>query len=459
MERKLKIALIVLVMILITVVGFGGVYVKKLVSYNNILPDYNLGLKLKGSRVTTFKVGDHVHEVIYDSEGNVVEKIPEGADESTYRKEQVPENSEEAKTKDNYKKSKNIMVGRLKDLGISNYEVRLDEETGNIFVELSEGENTDTVLSDLLASGKFEIIDTNDKTVLMTNDDVKSASVMYNQETSGVMVYLDIKFNNEGKKKIRQISKDYHETEETENQEGTEENSNKKTITMRIDGEDFLSTGFHDEITNGELTVTIGSASTDSASISEYVRQAQYYAALLSNGEIPLEYEVEISDYIKSIYANNVNQYILFGITALIVLISIVYMIIKYKKLGLLSSIIYIATVAFILITIRYTNTEITLDTIIFSAILALLNTYINCKVLNKMDKEDAKEDRKVKIYNVYLKVIDLLIITLITSVVFTYNSSSAISSIGILLFWGIIGIVLMNILFTRTLLIEEVKK
>lgn len=456
LERKLKIALIILVMLLVIVVGFGGVYVKKLVSYNNILPDYNLGLKLKGSRVTILKVGDHTHEVIYDAEGNVVEKIPEGADESSYRKEQVPENSEESKTKENYKKSKNIMTGRLKSLGVSNYEVRLDEETGNIFVELADTQNTDTVLSELLASGKFEIVDTNDKTVLMTNDDIKSASVLYNTDTSGIMVYLDIKFNNEGKKKIRQISKDYVETEA---EEGTDEEANKKTITMKINEEDFLSTGFHDEITNGELTVTIGSATTNSDSISQYVQQAQYYAALLSNGEMPLEYEVETSDYIKSIYADSINQYILLGIIAVIVLISLVYMIIRYKKLGLLSSIIYIATVALLLIIIRYTNTEVTLDTIIFSVVLAVMNTYINCKVLNNIDKDDSKEDRKGKIYNSYLKVIDLLIITLITSVVFTYNSSSAISSIGTLLFWGIIGIALMNVLFTRTILIEEAKK
>ncbi|MCI8961773.1 MAG: hypothetical protein HFJ18_02485 [Clostridia bacterium] len=456
MEKKLKIALIILVMVLVTVVGFGGIYIKRLVSYNNILPDYELGLSLKGSRITTLKVADHTHEVIRDSEGNIVEEIPEGADENSYTKEQVPENSEESKTKENYQKAEKIIRGRLKSSKISNYDVRLNDENGDIYVELADTDNTDTNISHLLASGKFEIVDTNDKTVLMTNADIESANVLYNSTESGVNVYLDIKFNKEGKKKIKQISKDYIAVEENKEEE-TEESTTEKTVTIKVNDEEFLSTHFDAEIS--ELTITMGSASTDSDSISENVEQAQYYATLLSNGEMPLEYEVETSDYIQSIYANKVFQYILLGLMALIVLISIVYIIIRYKKLGLLSAIVYIGSISLLLIIIRYTKTEVGLETVIPSLILILINTYVNCKSLKNLDKEDSKEDRKGKIYKSYLKVIDLLIITLIPSVIFTYNSSSAISSIGTLLFWGIIVITLMNVLFTRTLLIEEAKK
>lgn len=456
MEKKLKIALIILVMVLVTVVGFGGIYIKRLVSYNNILPDYELGLSLKGSRITTLKVADHTHEVIRDSEGNIVEEIPEGADENSYTKEQVPENSEESKTKENYQKAEKIIRGRLKSSKIPNYDVRLNDENGDIYVELADTDTTDTTISHLLASGKFEIVDTNDKTVLMTNADIESANVLYNSTESGVNVYLDIKFNKEGKKKLKQISKDYIAVEENKEEE-TEETTTEKTVTIKINDEEFLSTHFDAEIS--ELTITMGSASTDSDSISENVEQAQYYATLLSNGEMPLEYEVEASDYIQSIYANKVFQYILLGLMALIVLISIVYIIVRYKKLGLLSAIVYIGSISLLLIIIRYTKTEVGLETIIPSLILILINTYVNCKSLKNLDKEDSKEDRKGKIYKSYLKVIDLLIITLIPSVIFTYNSSSAISSIGTLLFWGIIVITLMNVLFTRTLLIEEAKK
>ena len=174
---------------------------------------------------------------------------------------------------------------------------------------------------------------------------------------------------------------------------------------------------------------------------------------------MPLEYEVQASDYIQSIYANNIFQYIMLGIIGLIILITIVYIIIRYKKLGLLSEIVYIGSISLLLIIIRYTKTEIGLEAIIPSIILILINTYVNCKILRNLDKDDSKEDRKAKIYKSCLKVIDLLIITLIPSVIFTYSTSSAISSIGTLLFWGVIVIALMNVLFTRKLLIEEAKK
>ena len=465
MEKKLKIALIILVMVLVTVVGFGGIYIKRLVSYNNILPDYELGLSLKGSRITTLKVADHTHEVIRDSEGNIVEEIPEGADENSYTKEQVPENSEESKTKENYKKAEKIIRGRLKTSKIANYDVRLNEENGNIYVELADTDNTDTTISHLLASGKFEIVDTNDKTVLMTNDDVESAHVLYSSTETGVNVYLNIKFNKEGKKKIKQISKDYIKVEEENKEEETTEettdetkkDSTEKTVTMKINDEEFLSTHFDEEIS--ELNISMGTASTESDTINENIEQAQYYATLLSNGEMPLEYEVQASDYIQSIYANNIFQYIMLGIIGLIILITIVYIIIRYKKLGLLSAIVYIGSISLLLIIIRYTKTEIGLEAIIPSIILILINTYVNCKILRNLDKDDSKEDRKAKIYKSCLKVIDLLIITLIPSVIFTYSTSSAISSIGTLLFWGVIVIALMNVLFTRKLLIEEAKK
>lgn len=456
MEKNLKVVLIILILVLIILTGFGGIYVKKLVSYKNIMPDYELGLKLKGSRVTTLKVGDHTHEVIRDAEGNIVEEIPEGADENNYTKEQVPENSEESKTKENYKKAKEIITGRLKTLNTSNSEVRLNEENGNISVELADTDNTDTVLSQLLASGKFEIVDAENKSVLMTNADIASASVLYNSGNTGLTVYLDIKFNKEGKKKLNQISKDYAKVEKVE---GSEEEPKEKKVTMNINGEEFLSTSFDEENKNGELTISIGSASTDNDSITQYIQQAQYYATVLSNDEMPLTYEVENSEYIHSIYSNSLYKYILLGAIAVIMLISIIYIIVRYKGLGLLSSIVYIATASILLVLFRYTKTEITLDTIILSMVLIFINTYINSKILKALDKNDSKEERKGKINKAYLKVVDLLIITLIPSVIFTYNSSSAISSIGNMLFWGIMAIILMNVLFTRTLLVGVAKK
>ena len=54
MNKKLKITLITLIMVLICLIGFGGIYVQKKGKFKNIIPDYELGTKIEGLRETTF---------------------------------------------------------------------------------------------------------------------------------------------------------------------------------------------------------------------------------------------------------------------------------------------------------------------------------------------------------------------------------------------------------------------
>ena len=194
MEKKLKTILIVLLMILICLIGFGGIYLRNKIILKNQIPDYELTGKVKGTRITTFILDDATNEVIYDSEGNKVDSIPEGENEENYNKENVPVNADESKNTDNYIKAKNIIINRLKSLGMSEYDVRVDKENGNISVELNENKNTDSTLAELLVVGKFEVIDTDDKTQLMSTEDIESAKVLYNNTTSGISVYLTINF-------------------------------------------------------------------------------------------------------------------------------------------------------------------------------------------------------------------------------------------------------------------------
>lgn len=464
MEKKLKFILIILLMVLIMLIGFGGIYTKKLVSYNNALPDYEIGVSLDGYLLTTLSVDDTSEEVIYDKDGNEVNEIPEGEDESNYTKEQVLVNSEESKTSENYKLSKEIMAKRLENLGVSNYEIRQDEENGNISISLQDNDNTTTVIAYLLETGKFEMIDTDTKDVLMTNNDIKEVNVLYNQDTSGIVVFLDIQFTKEGKEKLEKISQDYatiEETEDTDETETTAEETDKveqKTITINVNGEEFLSTSFGEKIEIGRLTISIGSATTNTETLNTYIQQAQHYATILNNGEMPLVYTAESNEYVPSVFSADEYKYLFVGILALLVVISVVYMIIRYKKSGLLASIVYLATIALFLILIRYTSTEVTLEAVVISLILVVLNTYINCRVLKELNKENSAEEIISKINKEYLRILDLIIIVAIPAIVLTYCSSASLASIGMFLFWGITSIVLMNVVFTKKLLLS-VKK
>lgn len=469
MNKKIKITLITLIMVLICLIGFGGIYVQKKGKFKNIIPDYELGTKIEGLRETTFKIDDSTNEVIYDSEGNKVDKIPDGEDEGKYTKKDEPVNADENKTVENYKKAKEIMQKRLKSLGISNYEVRVDEETGNIYVETTENKNTDNTLAKLLTVGKFEMIDTKDKTLLMDSNDIEDVGVFYNTTTSGITTYLQINFTKEGKKKMEQVSKDYatltatssNENSEEKSEEGSSEESSEnkqKTVTINIDGEEFLSTSFSQTVTNGELTISIGKASKDTDTISEYMTTAQQYATILGNGELPLTYKVESSEYMTSIYTKEV-IYVVLGILAGIALISVIYMIIRYKTLGLSASIVYIASIAVLTLLIRYTGVQINIETTVSAVIILILMNYINCKLLKNTSKEDTAEERKKKLNQTYKALFDVVLVTLIPAIVLTYCSLTKLSNVGMTLFWGVITAVLMNMLFTKLALTMQIRK
>lgn len=465
MNKKLKITLMTLIMVLICLIGFGGIYVQKKGKFKNIIPDYELGTKIEGLRETTFKLDDSTNEVIYDADGNKVDKIPDGENEENYTKKDEPVNADENKTVENYRKAKEIMQKRLKSLGISNYEVRLNEETGNLYVETTENKSTDSTLAKLLTVGKFEMIDTDDKTLLMDSNDIEDVGVFYNTTTSGITTYLQINFTKEGKKKMEQVSKDYATLTASSSDESSDENSSEdssenkqKTVTINIDGEEFLSTSFSQTISNGELTISIGQASKDTDTISEYMNTAQQYATILGNGELPLTYKVESSEYMTSIYTKEV-IYAVLGILAGIALISVIYMIIRYKTLGLSSSIIYIASIAVLTILIRYTGVQINIETTVSAVIILILMNYINCKVLKNISKEDTAEERKKKLNQTYKSLFDVVLVTLIPAIVLTYCSLTKLSNVGMTLFWGVITAVLMNILFTRLALTMQIRK
>lgn len=202
MEKKLKIVLCILVIVLIAVISFAGVYTKEGVIYKSKLPEYELSSELASRRVTKLVINKETKDVIYDKDGNKVDRIPEDANKDDYRTEQEKINKEEDLTPENFKKVKEIFDSRLKDLGVEDYLVRMDEETGNVIVELAEGISTDTILQDLLCTGDFSITDSEDDTVLLDKSDLKEAKVVYGRnDTGAVVVYLDIIFNKEGTRK------------------------------------------------------------------------------------------------------------------------------------------------------------------------------------------------------------------------------------------------------------------
>ena len=452
---NLKVVLTILIVILLVMVSFFGIYTKKNGTYSNIIKDYNLAMELEGARQVVLKPDESTEKVTKDSDGNVVENATDDEiKEKGYTTEDTPVNSEEVLNKENFDESKKIIAKRLEDYKFDEYQIKEDTDNGTIILELAENDDTDTVLSVINQQGKFEIKDSESKEVLMDNSMIKESKVLYNNTTSGTSVYLDIVFNKEGKQKLEQISKDYATNKEetsSENTENSTEDTSKtqKEISMEIDGQTMLTTSFDQPVTNGELQLTVGSSSKDTETLQKSIQQAKSTATVLSSGKMPVKYTADTNKYIKENISDKQIKIVAIATTIAIALVSIL-LIIKYKLKGFLTAILSIGFIAVSLLIIRYTNVYISIAGLIGIITIAIINYLLQFSILKN---ENKSEEEKVSILKIYAKFLFTILPIFIISLVFSFATSVLLNSFGMIVFWGILITFLYNIIFTNNIL------
>lgn len=458
--KIIKIMTIVLAIVLISMIGFFGIYTKSKNQMNNKLKDYEYSMAIKGARNIELKVNTETTEVIKDSEGNEVETATdEEIVANGYVKEEVKNNIEEVLTEENYDKVKEIIGKRLNALGVREYNIATNYETGAVQIEIPESLKADTVIGNLSTIGKFEIIDTETKEVLLDNSDIKSSGVLYNTTSSGTAVYLEIAFNSKGKNKLKEITQNYVKTEETntvatENQtEGTttdnEESTPEKTITMKIDDTEMMTTSFDEPITNGKIQLSVGTATTDEATLQGYITQAQNVAVVLDSGKLPIKYDIEKNEYILASESVDNKIAITIIIVTVVVVLGIIVLMIKFKTRGILAEISYIGFIALYLLIVRYTNVIISIESIL-GIITTLVLNYIFTAMLLKETKEQPVWKATGKTYaDFFIRIIPICII----AIAFCFVKWIPMSSFGTILFWGLVIIATYNATITAPLL------
>lgn len=408
-KKVITIITIILLVVIITLASFLGIYKKEEYRVSSKVPDYILGMEFANSRIVDFKVSD--------------------------------ENSNEILTPDNYNLSKEILKNRLNALRTEQYNIKEDATTGNIQVQMTENDDTETIISNLAQRGVFELKDNETNEVLLNNNDIDNSKVVYGQTQTGNTVYLQIKFNKEGARKLQEISGKYiSTTTQVANENGElEDKEEKKEVAIAFDGETYRTTYFGDTITDGTLNVAIGTGS-DTTILNQYAETASQMAIVLNSGVLPIIYntsEYQISSSIKEVDIN-----ILMYISIAILLIMIVYSIVKLKSKGILVAILEIGYISFLLLALRYTNIKITLEGfagIIVSMILSYMYIYTAFKNLSDNFIKDTTAKFALKLAPVY-----------IIAIVFTFNSIANISSLGMTLVWGIITMYLYNLILTQ---------
>lgn len=445
MNRRLTIVLITLLIILLSIISFAGLFVQDTKFMKNLVPEYELGMDLEGYRAITVAVSDEKETIYYDAEGNVVTTEAEDG-----KSEEVPVNNEEDLTKENYEKAKDLIKARLKDLEIKEYLVRLDEESGSVTVQLPEDSMTDIASQFLTTTGEFTIEDAETGEVLLDNSNIKEAKVGYASASTGTSVYLSIEFNKDSKEKLREISTTYVTTT---NEEGEE---TEKQVELKMDGSTMLSTSFADELADGILPINMGTA-TDNTTLNTYMQQASNIAILINNGPLPLEYESDQNRFIQSDLS--LEDAIVPGIVlAVILVIGFIVLIIKYKKLGLAATVSFIGYVAIVLLALRIFNIVITLEGICAIVASMLLNYILLAYLLNTLSKADTAE-WKTAFNKAILSIIFVLVPVLIIGIVLCFAAWMPTFSFGTVTFWAILIMILYNISITKALVLNSVKK
>ncbi len=448
-NSALKMTILIISIILISLISFIGIYRLQGGMIKNIMPDYLVSKELNGTRLITFVVDDSTKEVATNTseesaEGSSDETTNESTDENT---EQVPVNSKDVLTEENYELAKNIMQKRLDQFNMINYDLRVDKTTGTIALEVPENSGIDDILAYLLSQGNFQIIDTDTEEILLDNSNIEEAKTMYYTDTTGTTVYLNIVFNEEGKQKLEEISKTYVETTDEEG------NSTTKTVTIKLDDETITTTYFGQTMSTGELPLTIGTTTTDSNTLKNYFVQSGEIAIVLNNGINPIIYDIGTNEYVAPIITQDILNKII--IAAVIILaLMVVYLIIRYRTLGIISALSMIGYIALYLIVVRFTDTIISLEAMAAIGIGIILEFIFVQAIAKRLREDVANADGAIK--KELIKNISVQIPIYIMSIVFVFAEWETIKSFGIALFWGLIISLIYNFVFTRLMFIQK---
>ena len=473
-NNKLKLFTEILVILVIVLISFVGIYTQKENRMENLIKEYQYSKDLDGYREVLLEATKEENTTQDESENS--------EDNSDNQDENVDgEDKEEANLKNNYENyinSKKVIEKRLNLLGVQDYTISQNTENGAIYLQLPENSNTDYILSNILQIGNFEIKDSEDSSkVFVNNNNIKKASyVTPNNETSNI--YLRIKFDKNGKKVLKEISSGEYKTNteevETQNTENTEtdntveaevksdntdevdanssseekeseeKNNIQKKVVLSFNDKDMFTTSFKEPIVNGELILTMNAQADDEDSLKERINNVATISRILNSGTLPLKYEIKQNTYIQTDINNNqLNKiYITLGV---VLAVFLVILIVKYKTKGIIAAIANIGFLALYLLVIRYTNVVVSLEAIFTGAIIAAIN-YLIVEDFLKMQEN-------TKLINIFKSQIMKVIPIVLIAIVFSFVKVTKLSSCGMFLFWGVLVSFIYNYILTRDML------
>ncbi len=444
----LKLVLAALVVVLVSLVSFVGVYKGR-----NLVKGYFLGKDFGQRKVATFSVVEE--EPVVSSTDSGTETTTENSSEQNETEEgtqnnQNAESTENAENKDNsaeqnnenvaplteeqkkenYNKTKNNIAKRLTAMQSEEFDIRLDENTGKLVVEVSADMDSN-YLSQIVTKGKVQIKNTNTNEVVVDGNVFKDASARLDTRLdSSSVVVLNMKFTNDARNKLNAANKNYTDSEGKEAE---------ATFAVVLDEQTLYSekaSTFVNYANSGKLDLMMGQGD-QGEELDEDYQTALAVIAIVKCGEIPVEYEIDSLEIISS----NISIKSIVITASVIGALMFVYALYKFRAKAVLPVLSLIGLVATILLVLRYTNVKITLFTILGLALIIITNYIAILKTLN--NNKQYKEN--------FIKAINVLIPCIIVAIVFCCAPYLQLASFGMAIFWGLIVMCIYNAIIVRT--------
>lgn len=464
--KKIRTVALILLITLIALIAFAGVFGKSLNQFKNIIPDYTYGMELNGTRELKFVVdtSEEEKEVYVDDAGNILGEVKDSSSNSnvslskdnssettetektelSYAKEtrKIKKNDDSVLTKDNYEKTKKVIQNRFNKQGISEYDIRLDNVTGAIVVDVPDSSDINSIYELVQTKGNIQIIDNQTGIVLIDGKNVKKVEAVYSSSASeGYRTMLQITFDQTGADKLKEISNQYVEVKDEEG------NSTKTYVQISLDGQTMLTTYFGEELNDGIIQIPVGDTTTDVSEFKNLYTTAQFMATIMNDGQTPVVYTLNSDNFIKSEFTE---QDIIIAKVALVVMLVLVTVIfsIKFKLNGLLAGIANIGFVALTSLILRYTKVTITINSVISFVAMIILNIVFIKMLLKALMKKSSSEALNKTMIKYYLSIIPVGVV----AVIFTFMSNITVGSVGMLIFWCLFIQVIYNFIVVKAL-------
>ena len=292
--KKIRTVALILVIVLISLIAFVGIFRKSLNFMKNIIPDYKFGMELEGGRELKFAVDTTSEEkqVYVNEEGEILgfvkeaEKTEEEASEESNVAEEeevsyatetrtIKANEDDALTIDNFEATKKIIQKRLNQAGVSEYNIRLNNISGELVVEVPDNDEVSSIYQLIESKGKVELIDKQTGIILIGSEHIEKASAVYSND-EGLQAFLQLNFDEAGKEKLKEISNQYVEvTDETGEK-------TKTYVEVDLDKEPLLTTYFGEELPTGIIQIPMGSKTQDTEEFQSIYKTTVYIANIIN---------------------------------------------------------------------------------------------------------------------------------------------------------------------------------